>query len=1066
MRTQHPFRIAPLALAAGLACSGLALAQAVPHGATVINGTATINTFSNGMQVINSPGTILNWQGFSIGNGQTVRFDQVNAQSSVLNRVTGNAHSDILGTLQSNGRVFLLNPNGIVFGAGSVVDTAGLIASTLNISDEDFLAGNYRFSCFNAIACEAGVDVLNPHNNRIELKDGSRITTRTAGEGGQVWLIARERVESEKGSTIDAPAGQVMGATAREVTVTSPSLGQMSFTLTGTVGSRIDLSGDIDVARGAAGFFADTVRLAGGVRARSDASGAGQIAAQAASKLAVEGDARLDVSGTAAADAGAVRLSAVQQLRVAASAEIAADGGSGGGQGGLILLQSAEVILPALLGVGYAAPVQIHARGFDTEGLALARYGRVDVQETGTFDYQKIEGVSWSGESTSTGLRVDYSSSNFSNQADRASHATSIWGVGVAGDGRVLLVTLDNQSTDEFHYTGANGQTTGNRVRTWNQVYELHVIDAQGQRVSTQVLATASDSITGESGSPDLPSRFYSVLGLSKGGWVLRETGTDSRIHVISAQNGSATALDVSATATLRAMLSGGFIVEDMVEGVTTRTLYSAAGVRVTDAGAVSALLAGENLTQPLQQRWPGPQNFDERRTWRVADGQLQFVDLADDSVERSLPVPHAAVEWVTGSVGGSLLGTRYVAYIPSIALAERSTDYGAIDGGVYTPLAQGRNNDTYFNINTPTYGESLTTTDRLSHSWMALGDGSIGNTWESQVSRLESSRRTVGQTTTASSDHRVTEATGFDRIQRTLTATPAAAQGVVGRVLASPLLASMPGQSNGTAGGGGTQPPVDPGPGTGNPGTGGPGTPPAPGRTSDGELPPPAYFPGTRPAGPAGLEIASAPIRIPASAVTDTRTQAEIDAEILAEAERLVGEYMGPQDAARFAAARTDEERRPFMKEVAYAMTVGQEVYDATRSLGEEMRSAMFNGWGTAQLWGMDNDDEDFSTGLMKAMTEKLPAPPNEDGSPGVPRTRLQVAFDVADLELKQAKTKEEKDKIGRRVFRDMVHAARAASGQEVDPDADLVLSDGNGGTVRINDEGDMVYEKGSGEG
>ena len=264
-------KLKPLALACLITCN-MAHAQ-VPTNPTVANGTAVINSFSNGMQIVNSPGAIINWGGFSIGANRTVRFDQQTAQSAVLNRVTGQASSDILGTLQSNGRVFLLNPNGILFGAGARVDTAGLVASTLNITDADFLAGNYRFSCFNSIACEAGVDVLSPMNNRIVLKDGSQITTRTAGEGGQVWLIARDRITSEKGSTIEAPSGQVIAATAREVTITSPTLGQMSFTLTGTAGSKIDLAGDITVPRGAAGFFADNIRFAGGVRALSDVGG-------------------------------------------------------------------------------------------------------------------------------------------------------------------------------------------------------------------------------------------------------------------------------------------------------------------------------------------------------------------------------------------------------------------------------------------------------------------------------------------------------------------------------------------------------------------------------------------------------------------------------------------------------------------------------------------------------------------------------------------------------------------------------------------------------------------------
>ena len=309
-----PLPLHPLALAALLACHSLSQAQTLPGTATVINGVVNVQRFTDGVQVTNTPGAIVHWDRFSIGAGNTVRFVQQGPSSAVLNRVTGNTPSQIHGALQSNGRVFLLNPNGILFGAGARVDVAGLLASTLDIADQDFLDGKYDFKCFNAIACEGGVDALNPLNNRVVLEDGSQITTRNAGEGGQVWLIARDRVVTEKGSHIEAPSGQVMAATAREVSITSPTLGQMRFTLTGTAGSRIDLAGDIDVPRGAAGFFADTVRFAGAVRARSDVGAAGQIVASAAANLVVDADARLDVSGTPGADAGAVRLGATQQI--------------------------------------------------------------------------------------------------------------------------------------------------------------------------------------------------------------------------------------------------------------------------------------------------------------------------------------------------------------------------------------------------------------------------------------------------------------------------------------------------------------------------------------------------------------------------------------------------------------------------------------------------------------------------------------------------------------------------------------------------------------------------------
>jgi filamentous hemagglutinin family protein len=95
--------------------------------------------------VTNSPNSIINWQSFSIGANEITRFTQQSAASAVLNRVTGTAGridpSVILGALQSNGRVFLLNPSGIVFGAGAQVDVAGLVASSLNLSNADFLGG-------------------------------------------------------------------------------------------------------------------------------------------------------------------------------------------------------------------------------------------------------------------------------------------------------------------------------------------------------------------------------------------------------------------------------------------------------------------------------------------------------------------------------------------------------------------------------------------------------------------------------------------------------------------------------------------------------------------------------------------------------------------------------------------------------------------------------------------------------------------------------------------------------------------------------------------------------------
>jgi len=159
--TRHQFRLKP-AYAAVLLSFTVQNAGANPLDPTVVSGQASFAASGNTLTVTNTPGAIINWQGFSIGANEITRFNQQSASSAVLNRVISNNPSSILGTLQSNGRVFLINPNGIVFGAGSVVDVAGLVASTLKLSDADFLAGRNNFASPLTQAGEgSGVRVVN-----------------------------------------------------------------------------------------------------------------------------------------------------------------------------------------------------------------------------------------------------------------------------------------------------------------------------------------------------------------------------------------------------------------------------------------------------------------------------------------------------------------------------------------------------------------------------------------------------------------------------------------------------------------------------------------------------------------------------------------------------------------------------------------------------------------------------------------------------------------------------------------------------------------------------------------
>src|SRR5713101_2035337 len=134
-----------------LALARLALTPvaAGPAGGTVVGGSATIQGAGTGNVIINqtSSSAIINWSTLNIGVGETTRFNQPSSSSVVLNRFTGGlGPSEILGTLTANGRVFVINRDGILFGPGAVINTAGFLATTNDIRNEDFMAGKYNFN--------------------------------------------------------------------------------------------------------------------------------------------------------------------------------------------------------------------------------------------------------------------------------------------------------------------------------------------------------------------------------------------------------------------------------------------------------------------------------------------------------------------------------------------------------------------------------------------------------------------------------------------------------------------------------------------------------------------------------------------------------------------------------------------------------------------------------------------------------------------------------------------------------------------------------------------------------
>ncbi|MBA4119171.1 MAG: hypothetical protein C0513_00460 [Isosphaera sp.] len=127
-----------------LALAGQAAAQ--PSGASVASGSASFNTAGATTTITAANGTVINYTSFNIPTGHTVRFVQPSAVSTVLNRVNSALPTTIDGALLANGRVFLVNPSGIIFGAGAVINTGAFYAAAASISDSDFLEGSARFT--------------------------------------------------------------------------------------------------------------------------------------------------------------------------------------------------------------------------------------------------------------------------------------------------------------------------------------------------------------------------------------------------------------------------------------------------------------------------------------------------------------------------------------------------------------------------------------------------------------------------------------------------------------------------------------------------------------------------------------------------------------------------------------------------------------------------------------------------------------------------------------------------------------------------------------------------------
>ncbi|MDB6087941.1 MAG: filamentous hemagglutinin family outer membrane protein [Gammaproteobacteria bacterium] len=294
-------------LATVLACALAANAVANPTGAQTVAGQVSAVSSGNQLLITNSPGAIINWQSFSIMPGELTRFIQQTAASSVLNRITGQNPSQILGALQSNGKVFLINPNGILFGAGAQVNVNGLVASSLELSNADFLAGKLKFSSTGRTG-----DVSN------------RGAITTPG-GGQVYLIA-PNVSNE--GIITSPGGDVMLAAGQSVELADSNDPDMRVVVSAPGDQALNV-GKVVAQSGRVGIYGALINQLGVVSANSAVAGAnGKVVFKSS------GDTMLGAgsvtTATGAGTGGEIQVLG-NRVGLTADARVDASGQTGGG---------------------------------------------------------------------------------------------------------------------------------------------------------------------------------------------------------------------------------------------------------------------------------------------------------------------------------------------------------------------------------------------------------------------------------------------------------------------------------------------------------------------------------------------------------------------------------------------------------------------------------------------------------------------------------------------------------------------------------------------------------------
>jgi len=296
-----------------------------PQDGQVVRGAATITATSPGRLDIlqTSDKVVIDWREFSIGAAEHTHFQQPDPEAVALNRVTGYQRSEIYGKLSANGRLFLINPKGILFGRSAQVDVAGLVATTSNIGNDGFMSDRLHFTA--------------PATTSATVENRGNIDI---AEGGLAALVAPGVTNS---GIIQARLGKVLLASGNRFTLDLYGDRLIEFAVNDQVldgqGLRIANSGEIYADGGsvlltantAKGILDQAINMDGYIQAHTASFDNGEIVLSGGAGGQVRVAGSLDASGRAAGQTGGyIKVKGAETI-ISGRAGVDVSGANGGG---------------------------------------------------------------------------------------------------------------------------------------------------------------------------------------------------------------------------------------------------------------------------------------------------------------------------------------------------------------------------------------------------------------------------------------------------------------------------------------------------------------------------------------------------------------------------------------------------------------------------------------------------------------------------------------------------------------------------------------------------------------